>query len=141
MATKLKGKQALITKSFLRTDPAVYYAIINAMHDLRWTNKHLLEACQYLGVNINAPRLSVYLKHGGNKDFSLTDEAILMICGILGINLKIITTMRNYEEKSIHTYFNNFFPKSKYKMYENLPYKLVEFYKSKGVILENGLTS
>jgi len=120
--------------SYLRTDVRVHAAILRAMHTYKMTNKDLVDIAAEIGVTIHSSKLSIYLKHGGNKKNALTDESILLVLGILGIEVQTKVESIGLTESEIKRHFEYFFPKSKFPQYKNVPERLVHLYRSRGAL-------
>jgi hypothetical protein len=120
--------------SYLRTDPRVQASILRAMHTYRISNKDLIDIGEKCGITIHSSKLSIYLKHGGNKKNALTDESILLVLGILGIEITTRVNSKGLRKDNINEHFEYFFPKSKFPQYKNAPERLIEFYRSKGAL-------
>lgn len=129
-ANKKKG-----ISSYLRTDPRVHAAILRALATHSLTQKDLIDIAAKCGVQIYAPKLSTYLKHGGNAENSLTDESILLICGILGIDIQTKIETHGLQADKIREFFKKFFPASKFPKYKNTPERLIKHYRITGSIM------
>ena len=132
----VRRRRKSVTRSFLKTDPAVHQMILRGMHSFGFSNKHLAELCEMIGYKISKPALSRYLNYGGNKDFSLNDESIIVICGVLGINLRLITSSKNLSAAGLQKFFDYYLPPDKYPTLKNAAGKLYQFYRKNNVIVE-----
>jgi hypothetical protein len=105
------------------------------MHTYRLSNNDLIEIAKFAGITIYPAKLSIYLKHGGNAKNSLTDESILLIMGILGINIKTVVNSVSLTKENIESFFNEFFPEHAFPKYKRVPDRLITYYRSRGVMV------
>lgn len=121
-------------KSFIRTDRKLHSQILNAMVARRWCNKDLIEVCAKADFRLVPSMLSTYLKHGGNAASSLTDESIIFICIVLGIDLSVNAYLIDIDENFIREKFDYFFPKSNYPELAKSADRLTKYYKNSNMI-------
>lgn len=137
--TNLRMRRKITTRSFLRTDTAVHQLIGRAMLSYGFSNKHLIELCQMIGYELSKSALSRYLNNGGNHDGSLNDESIIVLCGVLGINLKLVVSSKNLSAAALQKHFDYYLPEEHYPKLKNAAYKIHEYYKKNNVIVEDEL--
>jgi hypothetical protein len=99
------------------------------------TNRDLIKIASIAGFTVHQSKLSVYLNHGGNHSNSLTDESLLLICGLLGIELELKASSVNLTVENIQKHYDLYFPKMRFPKYKNVSENLIKYYREKNMLL------
>jgi len=126
-------------KSFLRSDRKVHTMVLRAMRTREWSNIDLHRALVAVGYHVAEAAISIYLRHGGNHNNSLTDESLLVVLGVLGVKLDLKVSNVGINEVEIKEHFDLYFPLLVFDEFSRpeehgIAKRITKYYKSKKMI-------
>lgn len=115
-------------KSFLRTNRELHFEILTAIGELGLTQNELYFICSQAGMKIRKGSLSEYIKRGGNGTNAPTDQQLIFLCGMLGIELNFNVVRKKLTKHFVRKHYDTWFPEKLFPEFAKTPKAVIRMF-------------